>query len=116
MHHVAIIIPKGEEELARQFYCNVLGAKEIAKPESHRTNGGIWVEVSGVQIHLSIDEGFDPRSTRAHIGYEVGDLAPLKEKLNRVGITVKDKGMLENYKTAEFRDPFGNRIELLQAT
>jgi catechol 2,3-dioxygenase-like lactoylglutathione lyase family enzyme len=35
-HHVSITIPRGAEDEARAFYCELLGLPEIEEPESLR--------------------------------------------------------------------------------
>lgn len=45
IHHAQITIPKGKEREARDFYCGVLGLKEIPKPESLQGRGGFWLRV-----------------------------------------------------------------------
>jgi len=45
IHHVQITVPRGSEAEARQFYCDVLGLREVEKPESLRARGGFWLQV-----------------------------------------------------------------------
>ena len=33
INHVQITIPEGQEQAAREFYCDLLGLKEIEKPD-----------------------------------------------------------------------------------
>ena len=53
LHHVEIIIPRGEEGAARAFYCNFLGLKEIEKPSPLKERGGLWLEVGRCWATLS---------------------------------------------------------------
>ncbi|MEI7488076.1 MAG: hypothetical protein WCJ72_11835, partial [Chryseobacterium sp.] len=68
LDHVDIIIPKDGEDEARQYYCGILGMREIEKPEILKKNGGLWLQLDGSQVHLSYEkkEGVDPRKTKAH--------------------------------------------------
>ena len=52
LNHVQICIPKGEEEKGREFYCGILGLNEIEKPDSLKKNGGFWLEVANIQLHI----------------------------------------------------------------
>lgn len=54
-HHVQITIPKGTENEARDFYCSLLGLKEIDKPETLRGRGGFWVLVGEQQLHIGME-------------------------------------------------------------
>jgi len=67
LNHADIIIPRRSENLARQFYCEFLGFKEVSKPEDLRKNGGLWLQIENVQVHLSIQDGFDPSKTKSHL-------------------------------------------------
>ena len=56
LHHGQISIPKGAEEKAREFYCTVLGLKEIEKPNALKGRGGFWLELGEIQIHFGADD------------------------------------------------------------
>jgi len=49
-------MPKGGEELARSFYAGLLGLREIPKPESIRSRGGVWFDADGLDLHVSVEE------------------------------------------------------------
>lgn len=116
VHHADLIIPKGGEERAREFYCNLLGLKEIPKPEVLRANGGLWVQAGNAQIHLSYEkrEGVDPRKTKAHLAFQVADLEVLAARLKSLGYPVKSQEPLPGMMRLESEDPFGHRLEFLQ--
>jgi catechol 2,3-dioxygenase-like lactoylglutathione lyase family enzyme len=113
IHHVQITVPKGAEAMARAFYCDVLNLTEIAKPESLQGRGGLWVQVGDRAVHIGTEEGFDRLTTKAHIAYEVDDLAFWREKLVEAGLTVETGIPIPGYDRFEFRDPFGNRVEMI---
>lgn len=112
--HVQITIPKGAEEQAKQFYCEFLGLKEIEKPENRKKNGGFWLESGGFQVHLGTEDGFDRTKTKAHVAYRVSDLELWRQRFQEKGIEVIDSQPFPSAKAFEFRDPFGNRTELIQ--
>jgi catechol 2,3-dioxygenase-like lactoylglutathione lyase family enzyme len=114
VHHAQITIPKGAEQAGREFYCDFLGSKEIQKPESLQGRGGFWLEIGGFQIHVGTENDFDRTQTKAHIAYQVGDLAAWRAKLQEKGIKILDGVPIAGYDRFEFRDPFGNRVEFLQ--
>ena len=114
VHHVQITVPKGAEQQARAFYVDVLGLREIDKPASLQGRGGFWVDGGGVQVHIGTEGGFDRRATKAHVAYAVGDLAPWRTKLESLGLPILESVPIPGYDRFEFRDPFGNRVELIQ--
>ncbi|MDQ4123013.1 MAG: VOC family protein [Acidobacteriota bacterium] len=114
VHHAQITIPKGEENAGREFYCDFLGLKEIPKPESLQERGGFWLELGAFQIHVGTEQDFDRTKTKAHLAYEVENLAAWHEKLGEKGIKILEGIPIPDYDRFEFCDPFGNRVEFLQ--
>lgn len=113
VHHAQITIPKGEEDRCRSFYCGVLGLSEIPKPASLQERGGFWLELGELQIHIGTED-FDRSLSKAHLAYEVDNLASWRMKLQSAGIKVLDAVSIPDYNRLEFRDPFGNRVEFLE--
>ncbi len=114
VQHAQITIPKGEEKAAREFYCEFLDLREIPKPESLQGRGGFWLEIGAFEVHIGTEDDFDRTKTKAHIAYEVEDLAGWREKLEMKNINILDGVKIPNYERFEFRDPFGNRVEFLE--
>jgi catechol 2,3-dioxygenase-like lactoylglutathione lyase family enzyme len=114
VHHAQITIPDGAEDEARKFYCDILGLREVAKPEILRTRGGFWLEAGGFQIHIGTENGFDRRKSKSHIAYEVENLQNWREKLIGNDVEILEGVPIPGYRRFEFRDPFGNRVEFLQ--
>lgn len=114
VHHAQITIPKGEEEKAREFYCELLGLNEVPKPDSLQGRGGFWMELDRFQIHIGTEDDFDRTKTKAHVAYQVENLDTWREKLEAQNIEVIEGINIPNFKRFEFRDPFGNRVEFLQ--
>lgn len=115
IHHAQITIPKGEEARARAFYCGVLGLNEIEKPESLQGRGGFWLQVGDQSVHVGTESGIDRAASKAHVAYAVTDLAEWGQKLEAEGIE-RMKGIpIPGFDRFEFRDPFGNRVEMIQA-
>src|SRR5258706_11858324 len=114
LNHVQITIPKGTEAQARAFYCDVLGLREIEKPASLQGRGGFWVQVGDQQVHIGTEDGVNRSMTKAHIAYEVDNLPTWQRKLEAQHIEIGDSIPISGYERFEFRDPFGNRVELIQ--
>jgi catechol 2,3-dioxygenase-like lactoylglutathione lyase family enzyme len=114
LHHAQITVPTGAEASARAFYCGVMGLPEIPKPPSLQGRGGFWLQVGDRQVHVGTEDGFDRTSTKAHLAYHVTDVAAWRAHLSRNGIEPLDSVPIEGFERFEFRDPFGNRCEIIQ--
>ncbi|WP_150284805.1 VOC family protein [Rummeliibacillus sp. TYF-LIM-RU47] len=114
LHHAQITIPKGTEDQGREFYCGILGLSEREKPESLKGRGGFWLEVGDREVHVGIEEGFDRLTTKAHLAYQVKNLSSWKEKLEQNGIQIIEGVPIPGFNRFEFRDPFGNRVEMIE--
>jgi catechol 2,3-dioxygenase-like lactoylglutathione lyase family enzyme len=114
IHHVQVAIPTGGEDAARRFYGALLGLREIPKPEHLRARGGVWFATGSLELHLGVDPSFSP-STKAHVAYQVADLAAVRARLVAAGVAVAEDEPLPGHARVYLGDPFGNRVELLQA-
>lgn len=114
LHHVQITIPKGKEEEGKKFYCGILGLQEVEKPESLKGRGGFWIKVGDKEVHIGTEDDFDRMKTKAHIAYEVEDISYWKLRLSQENIKILDAVPIPNFERFEFRDPFGNRVEMIQ--
>ncbi len=114
VNHVQITVPPDQVETARRFYCDVLGLTEIPKPGSLRSRGGFWLALADQQVHVGVEDGFDCSTTKSHIAYEVDDLAYWRARLEAEGIAIGESVPIPGYDRFEFRDPSGNRVEIIQ--
>jgi catechol 2,3-dioxygenase-like lactoylglutathione lyase family enzyme len=114
IHHVQITIPPGAEAEARAFYCGLLGLREIPKPSSLKGRGGFWLQTGEHQVHVGVEEGVDRHATKAHLAYTVTDLAAWRDHLAAQAIEILAGIPIPGFDRIEFRDPFGNRVELIQ--
>ena len=108
-------MPRGREDDARAFYAEVLGFAERPKPAHLAVRGGVWFEAGSAEIHLGVEEDFRP-AKKAHPALLVDDLDALAERCRSHGAPVTEGAPLAGYQRLYVADPFGNRIELLQAT
>jgi muramoyltetrapeptide carboxypeptidase len=109
--HLTITMPRAGEHRAREFYRGILGLREIVKPEPSGASGGVWFEIGGLELHLSVDEDRVEADRRQHFGLACGDVEGLKAKLQAAGIAIAN-GPSAPYKRFFVLDPFGNRIEI----
>lgn len=114
LHHVQITIPTDAEKEAKDFYCNVLGLIEIDKPESLKGRGGFWLLVGDKEVHIGTEDNFDRTQTKAHVAYKVSNLNDWRTLLEQNNINILESVPIPNFNRFEFRDPFGNRVELIQ--
>ena len=114
LHHAQITIPKGAEADGKHFYCTLLGLKEIEKPASLQGRGGFWLQVGDKEVHVGTEDGFDRLTTKSHLAYLVEDVAHWKRVLKEHHIKILDCVPIPHYERFEFRDPFGNRVEIIQ--
>jgi RimJ/RimL family protein N-acetyltransferase/catechol 2,3-dioxygenase-like lactoylglutathione lyase family enzyme len=115
IHHVQVCVSSAGLDAARAFYLETLGLREIDKPGSLKDRGGFWAEVDGQQLHVSVEDGVDRTRTRAHIAWQVTGLAAWRAKLEAAGCATLDSIPIPGYGRFESRDPFGNRIEFIEA-
>jgi catechol 2,3-dioxygenase-like lactoylglutathione lyase family enzyme len=113
--HVQITIPTAQEHLAKEFYIQNLGLREIEKPASLQGRGGFWLEVGSIQIHVGTEDGVAREKTKAHISYVVSNLEAVREKLEREGFVISSGPEIPEFARFETRDPFGNRIEFMES-
>jgi catechol 2,3-dioxygenase-like lactoylglutathione lyase family enzyme len=112
--HVQITVPKDAVAEARTFYCGLLGLREIEKPAVLRERGGFWLQVGDRQVHVGVEEGVDRRASKAHVAYAVSDLSTWRVRLAAAGVAIVDGIPIAGCDRFEFRDPFGNRVELVE--
>jgi catechol 2,3-dioxygenase-like lactoylglutathione lyase family enzyme len=122
VHHVQITVPRGQEDAARRFYCDVLCMREVPKPAALAGRGGLWLAPGGgtasaggeVLVHVGTEDGFDRNATKAHVAYQVQGLARWKQRLEEHGVRPLDSVPIPGFDRFEFRDPFGNRLEMVE--
>jgi catechol 2,3-dioxygenase-like lactoylglutathione lyase family enzyme len=52
--HLQIAAPKGCEAEARRFFGDLLGLKEIEKPEPLQLRRGCWFRIGSRQLHIGV--------------------------------------------------------------
>ena len=114
LDHVQLAMPPGREAEARAFYAGLLGMTEVPKPAPLAKRGGCWFEAPGTIVHIGVEELFVPQR-KAHPAFLVSGLEQARRDLEAAGApAVSDESVpdLHRFYTA---DPFGNRIEILEA-
>jgi catechol 2,3-dioxygenase-like lactoylglutathione lyase family enzyme len=115
LDHVQIAMPAGEEASARAFYNQVLGFEEVPKPPELAKRGGAWFRAGAVSLHLGVDEAFVP-AKKAHPALRCANYDALIIRLRALGVSVIDDPLpFEGKRHCYIADPFGNRIEIIEA-
>ena len=113
--HVQLAAPKGCEAKARDFFGRLLGLEEIEKPEPLRSRGGCWFKIGARQLHIGVEELFQP-ATKAHPAFAVSDIEALFATLQKAGVHCSWDKALEGVRRFFANDPWGNRLEFTEPT
>jgi len=114
LDHVQVAMPKGMEAEAEAFYRGILGLEVRAKPPALAARGGRWFESGDVRVHLGVARDFRPTG-KAHPAFVVEGIDRLVDTLANAGHPVTWDAELAGVRRCFVADPFGNRIELIEA-
>lgn len=106
LDHVQMAIPGGSEDVAREFWVEVVGLAELPEPDR------LWLTGDALQLHLGTQSEFQP-ATKAHPGIMVRDYELLLARLLAAGYEVTDATDNPEVRRCHTNDPFGNRIEFI---
>ena len=109
--HVQVAIPVGGESVARGFYEGVLGLTEVPKPAPLAVRGGAWFEAGSTRLHVGPESEFVP-ARKAHPALVVSGLRAFIESS---GLEARWSDEIPGVERCHIDDPFGNRIELVEA-
>lgn len=108
--HILITIPLDTQTDAKRFYTEILALKEI--PGDH-PSGATWVQLGEIELHIREEDMHQMNSAR-HTAFVVKDLALAKSFLQKNQIEVSYSSAIEGRDRCFFRDPWGNRFELIE--
>jgi catechol 2,3-dioxygenase-like lactoylglutathione lyase family enzyme len=109
--HVQLAIPRGGEHAAREFYVGVLGFTEVPKPPVMAARGGAWFEAGDTRLHVGVEPAFTP-ARKAHPALLIEGLRAFIEAS---GVEARWSDEIPDSVRCHIDDPFGNRIELIEA-
>ncbi|REG88720.1 VOC family protein [Algoriphagus antarcticus] len=110
LDHVLITIPPNTREEVKRFYTETLLLKEI--PGTH-PNGAIWIQIGEIELHIREEDDHQSASAR-HSAWVVKDLEAAKAFLQKENIEISFSSLIEGRDRCFFRDPWGNRFELIE--
>jgi hypothetical protein len=113
LDHVQIAIPKGGEGPCRAFWGDLVGLREIPKPEALQARGGLWFALAGSELHLGVEDHFTP-AQKAHPGFRCTGITALAAQLEAADHALTWDTAIKGRKRFFTKDPFGNRLEFLQ--
>ena len=114
IHHVQVAALPGCETAARRFYGEILGLKELEKPDSLTAKGGCWFELAGgQQLHVGTEIPHHP-ARKAHPCLAVDHFDEFRQRLLNNALDVKDDTELPDVRRFFSHDPFGNRLEFVE--
>ena len=110
VNHVNVTVPPDLEQAAKHFYGEVLGLKQIPKPQGPRQSIGAWYQLGSAQLHLSIEDDPKNDASNRHVCYGVADLGVAENVLREAGVEI----ILDPSPRFFVRDPAGNLIEVTE--
>jgi catechol 2,3-dioxygenase-like lactoylglutathione lyase family enzyme len=111
---VQVSVPVGSEDDVRRFYCGVLGLREVPKPDALRGRGGLWLAAGDDMVHFGTEDVGERAASKRHVAFVVADLDAARRRLEAAGVATVEGIRIPGYVRFECRDPFGNRLELMQ--
>jgi RimJ/RimL family protein N-acetyltransferase len=114
LNHLQISIPKGKLDEALAFYVGLLKFERIAKPAELQHHGGAWLLQNGFHLHLGEEENY-VTDNRRHPSFNVRGFDSIMKSLESHGCKVRRDSGPAGYLRGSTWDPFGNRIEFMQA-
>lgn len=113
LDHMQITAPLGSEAETRRFFTEILGCKEIEKPESLSHFESLWFDIGKHILHVGLEENFHAEK-RGHPAFEINNIAGLMDRLREYDIPFEEDYNLPGacrFYTYAF---FGHRMEFLE--
>jgi RimJ/RimL family protein N-acetyltransferase len=114
LDQVQLAMPRGGEERARAFWSGLMGLREVPRPAEMAARPGQWFERGPLRVHTGVEDDFHP-AKKAHPALLVSGFEVLLARLANAGHAARPSETLGGARRAHVEDPFGNRIELIDA-
>ena len=110
-HHLYLIAPGATPAEVRAFYVELLGLRELQKPQSLAETPVLWFDAGAIIFHIGYP------STGAvgdgHTALAVESVEAARTRLLDLGVAVDDNVIPMGYPRFYVRDPWGNQFEVL---
>lgn len=113
LDHVQITAPLNTEKEVRKFFVDLLGCKEIEKPETLSHFDSLWFEMGTTILHVGLDENHKAEK-RGHPAFEVKNIGDLMDHLEANGVEIKEDFNLPGARRFYTYAFFGHRMEFLE--
>lgn len=113
LDHVQITAPLNTEKEVREFFVDLLGCKEIEKPETLSHFDSLWFEMGTTILHVGLDENHKAEK-RGHPAFEVNNIADLMAHLEANGVELEEDFNLPGARRFYTYAFFGHRMEFLE--
>lgn len=107
--HITVNYPEGKSDVAIHFYKDILKLNEIPSLVAN----AVWFRMGDIELHITAGD-IENKLSSKHTAFEVEDLEAAKSFLTENNIEIKYSSKIEGRERLFFRDPFGNRFELVE--
>jgi catechol 2,3-dioxygenase-like lactoylglutathione lyase family enzyme len=111
LQHAAVTVPTDELEVARKFYTEILGLREVQRPPE-LDGPGIWYSFGTTELHIQARDNAPRENGDRHPALIVDDIDAWRERFAAHNVDVIDQPTIYNRRRFNVRDPFGNLLEL----
>ena len=115
LHHVQLAMPPGEEDAAVRFYARSWAWTQVPKPPTCSRRGAACGSHGRPRGASGGRGDLVPAREKAHPAFLVRGLETLRARIEAAGYRVTDTVQIEGFHRVYVRDPFGNRVELIEA-
>lgn len=113
LDHIQITAPLGSEIKTRRFFTEILGCKEIEKPETLSHFESFWFDIGQHILHVGLDESFHAEK-RGHPAFEINNIAGLMDRLKEYNVPFEEDYNLPGARRFYTYAFFGHRMEFLE--
>ena len=113
LDHFQITAPLGTEKEVHHFFTDVLGCREVEKPDSLSHFESIWFDMGRHIIHVGLDENHHSEK-RGHPAFDVENLQGLMDRLDEHNIPYEEDFNMPGARRFYTYAFFGHRMEFLE--